>query len=289
MRIRWLAFGCLAACGRLGFDGAPDATMADAPVGSFEPPVPVVPLASPADDDDPTLTADLLEIYFETTRNSAFDIFMSKRPSVDAPWFTPTLATELDSTSGEACPEVSGDGLTIMFSSVRPGGLGGYDLYVSTRPSRASAWGAPVAIPELNSSSNEFCAVVSGSGFELLFHSDRPGGAGARDLYRAVRPEVTARWGTPVRISELDTPGNDESAFLLPGALQLMFGSDVAGNRDIYLTTRAAVGQPFSPPVPVGGLNTSADESDPWLSPDGHLMVFATNRGGNSEIYQASR
>jgi Tol biopolymer transport system component len=132
--------------------------------------------------------------------------------------------------------------------------------------------------------------VVAGSGLEIAFHSERAGGAGKRDLYRATRPDLGSPWGTPVAIAELNTAGNDESAFFLPGDLVFLFGSERAGQRDIYQATRTTVGAPFGTPVPFENIDTTQyEESDPWLSDDGHTLIFATNRTGDSEIFEATR
>jgi hypothetical protein len=38
---------------------------------------------------------------------------------------------------------------------------------------------------------------------------------------------------------------------------------------------------------PLGSLNTDADERDPWLSPDGQRLYFASDRDGVLNIYEA--
>jgi WD40-like Beta Propeller Repeat len=287
MGARWWISVCVAACGRIDFE--PHAPSGDAPAGPFGAPTLVTELSSAFDQDDPTLTGDQLEIVFESTRNDSFDLYAATRMSIDDSWTSPTIVTELDSPDGEACPEISTDGLTIMFSSQRPGGTGGYDLYIARRMTRDSLWSAPTLVPELNSGASDYCAVVASSGLEVGFHSERGGGAGGRDLYRATRMTLANTWDPPVRIGELDTVDDDESLFFLPGDLEIMFGSSRSGNRDIYSVVRPAIGEPFGTPTPVTSLDTPSDESDPWLSPDGHTIVFSSNRSGVSEIWQATR
>jgi Tol biopolymer transport system component len=281
---------CLVACGRVDFDGSPtDVRPADAPTGPFGSPTLLTELSSGFDQDDPTLTGDQLEIFFESTRNGSFDLYTATRNSITDTWSSPTLVTELDSADGEACPEISTDGLTMMFSSARPGGKGGYELYITRRMARGSLWSMPTLVPELNSGASDYGAVVASSNLEVGFHSDRAGGAGGRDLYRATRMTVTSLWEPPVEIGELDTGGDDESLFFLPGDLEIMFGSNRSGNRDIYEAVRPAIGQPFGTPTPITSLDTPSDESDPWLSPDGHTIVFSSNRSGIDEVWQATR
>ena len=57
--------------------------------------------------------------------------------------FLPAVAVaELNTPSRETHPSIHQNGLIMVFSSNRPGGLGGIDLWVSTRPT-ADAWGLP--------------------------------------------------------------------------------------------------------------------------------------------------
>ena len=248
-------------------------------------------LANTLEDDDPTLTPDQLEIYFETTRLGGFKVAVATRAAIDEPWSVPVATPEFASAGTEACPELSADGLTMLFSSDRPGGIGGYDLYIATRSDRASAWSVPALVPELNSTANEYCAVISPSGLELLYHSERAGGPGARDLYRTTRASPADPWQPPQLIAELSTPGNDESPFYVPGSddLVIAFGSERDGVRDIYTARRSAIGAPFDPPVRVAIDTPEFEESDPWMSPDGRTLYFATNRTGNGEIAVTTR
>lgn len=74
----------------------------------------------------------------------------------------------------------------LVFSSDRPGGLGGYDLYYSFKT--GEGWTEPENFgPSVNSEYDEFWPVVSDS-WEfsnqlMIFSSNRPGGLGGFDLY----------------------------------------------------------------------------------------------------------
>ena len=63
------------------------------------------------------------------------DIWVSTRETTADPWSTPvTVGLPVNypgSTSGG--PALSCDGTTLYFSSTRPGGFDGHDLYVTTR------------------------------------------------------------------------------------------------------------------------------------------------------------
>jgi hypothetical protein len=74
----------------------------------------------------------------------------------------------------------------MIFTSNRPGGLGGYDLYYSIF--KNGNWSSPVNLgPEINTSSDEYRPVLGYhpdfTNFFLMFSSNRPGGKGGFDLY----------------------------------------------------------------------------------------------------------
>jgi hypothetical protein len=308
-----------AACGRVGFDAdpvagdaavapdardvvvdaaAPDAKQGDidAAPGPFSDPVLIEEVSDPvAAEDDPTLTADLLEMYFESDRFDGLgDILVSRRNSPAEPWGTPEIVDELsDPTFDEETPEISADGLTIIFASgVRPDSLGGSDLYMATRPDRASAWSAPVHLVELSSTAGEGAAAVDASGLRLVLHSGRNGGGTMLDLFEATRSTPDAPWSEPRRIDELSTAGTDGTPYLVGGGLVLYFASDrpdSLGGLDLYVATRPTLDAPFSEPEPVSVLNTPSDLEDPWLSPDQRYIVFADTRSGMGDIYEARR
>jgi hypothetical protein len=85
----------------------------------------------------PTIREDGLEIFFYSNRAGGFgsnDLWTATRATVDAPWSTPVdLGPTLNSSGSDFHPYLSADGRTIYFASDRPGGLGGADLYTSTR------------------------------------------------------------------------------------------------------------------------------------------------------------
>jgi hypothetical protein len=91
---------------------------------------------------------------------------------------------EINTTSNDHMPFVYGD--LLVFSSDRPGGYGGYDLYYSQRT--GDSWSEPVNFgPKVNSEFDEFRPVVSDSwefsNQVMIFSSNRPGGLGGFDLY----------------------------------------------------------------------------------------------------------
>jgi hypothetical protein len=281
----------LAASGcRYGFDASPDAEVVA--TGAFSPPRLIAELSDPqAQDDDPTLTADRLELYFESNRFDAGDVFVSRRASVDAPWGAPTLVAELSSTSDDETPEVAADGLTIFLASNRPGGVGGFDVYIATRANREAGWSTPVLVSELNTPLTEAAAATTPDLLDAVFHADPAAGANL-DIYEVTRTSIESPWSPRRALAELDTPAVEATPFLMPDGLTIYFISDRpggAGDLDMYVATRPSRDAPFSPPVSVAELNTASAIQDPWLSGDGHHLVFVDDGAGSEDLYEADR
>lgn len=85
----------------------------------------------------------------------------------------------------DKCPYIFGN--TLVFTSNRPGGSGGYDLYYSKF--EEGAWGVPVNFgPEINSPADEYRVILLDPYVDIerdmmIFSSNRTGGLGGFDLY----------------------------------------------------------------------------------------------------------
>ncbi|PYO61651.1 MAG: hypothetical protein DMD28_08385 [Gemmatimonadetes bacterium] len=99
-----------------------------------------------------------------------------------------TLVTELSHpTATDQGSTLRTDGREIFFFSTRPGGLGGNDLWTSTRRSLHDPWSTPVNLGPLNSAAADQQPGLSSDGRTLLFASSRSGGFGGTDIYMSTR------------------------------------------------------------------------------------------------------
>jgi hypothetical protein len=100
------------------------------------------------------------------------DIYASRmRP--DGSFAPATLVAELNTEFHDFMPNVRKDGLEIVLNSNRPGGLGGQDVYTSSRATTAEAWSTPVNVgTNVNTAGNETRASLSWDGTRLHFGRD---------------------------------------------------------------------------------------------------------------------
>ena len=92
---------------------------------------------SVANDGQPNVQRDGLEIFFFSNRSGTLggnDIYVATRAKAHDAWSAPlNLGPNVNSAANETRPSLSWDGLTLYFGSNRPGGEGSSDIYVTTR------------------------------------------------------------------------------------------------------------------------------------------------------------
>ncbi len=237
----------LVGCGRLAFEpqaGREDPCLTSPPVAGIVDFATITPLEADdpiAYDDDPTVTADGLELVFASDRagSSAEDLWVSRRRDLAAPWEPPERIVELASAFSDGTPALACDGLTIWFSSNRPNPVTiGSDLWVSWRPDRTSRWGEPVHLAALASDNAEFSATVRADELEILF-SSRPPGGGIASVMVSTRASRDADWDPP---SLLDvSPFSEEGdPAMTPDGRIVYLGSDDGGDYDVFAIDRAS-------------------------------------------------
>lgn len=239
-------------------------------------------------DQQPVISKDGLSLYFHSNRPGGFggaDIYVSQRPSVDAPWGTPqNLGPTVNTPFTEAAPALSPDGHRLYFHSNRPGGFGGADIYVSRRHNKRDDFGWQPA-ENLGSGVNTASQEQQASVFEddstgiitLFFNSNRPGGLGGDDIY-ASELQSDETFGTAALVVELSSAANDSGPAVRRDGLEIYFASDrpgTLGYDDLWVSTRPSTADPWSTPVNLGpGINSPFIDGGPALSFDGTALYF---------------
>lgn len=107
------------------------------------------------------------------------EIFVAKRE--DNKWKKPRKLFEADDNFSSCHPTISNDGQRLYFSSSRPGGFGGMDIYVVKRV--GNKWGIPTNLgPTVNTAGNELFPFISEQD-KLFFASDGHIGLGGLDIF----------------------------------------------------------------------------------------------------------
>ncbi len=159
-------------------------------------------------------------------------------------WSEPAnLGPTVNSATNEWSPSLTADGLTLLFSSERPGGQGNVDIWMCTRTSKTSSFGRAINLgPVVNTSSHDGTPSLCSNSLILLFCSDRPGGEGALDVWACSRQSTNSPFGRPNNLGAPINSSDDDSTAVLSadGSLLLLRSRRPggAGNSDIWMCTR---------------------------------------------------
>lgn len=262
------------------------------PLGPFTNIQPVTELNSAYDDDDPSFTDDLLEVYFNSDRpdGNVANIYRATRTRANEPWGTPELVVEVSSSSSESNCEVSADGLSLWLGRSVAGGP--REIFRYTRPNRQASWSGETLVTELNSIYGDTFGRTTLDGLFMVMSSDRDSMGGNDDIFSAQRSAKNAPWSTPVAIPSLALGRNEGEPWMSNDGLEVwfkVFQSSVTQSDDIYRSVRASTDDDWPPPTPVTELNSAASDTDAFLSPDLRFVMFARSTSSGRDIYQATR
>lgn len=227
-------------------------------------------------------------------------------------WGDPQPVTAIDSASAEGCPIEAPDGLGLYFASNRAGGLGKQDVWRAHRASVQGDWGAPedLAAP-VNTPEFDYCPTPLADA-SLLYVSSQPtvddcypgdeppppptGGPSAGDIFLS-HEDAPNTWSTPVNLGCYPNGPNTPDAEFSPSMVTtsagtfLFFSSNGypdSQGQDIYMSQVLDDGT-VTAGVRVAELSTDADDRMPNVRADGLEVVFSSSRGGNMDIYTATR
>ncbi len=167
----------------------------------------------------------------------------------------------------EADPWFTPDGRRLYFISTRSGSRK-LDIWTVDRDARG-AWSAPVRMPELvNSAGNEWFPRPAPDGW-LYFGSDRPGGLGRTDIWRA-RENAPGMWDVENAGASINTAGDEYEPLPSPDGSRMI----VMADGRLYETRRTPQG--WSPRVRLGPeVNQNGGEIGAAFSPSGRSLLFS--------------
>jgi hypothetical protein len=175
--------------------------------------------------------------------------------------------------------------------------MGGLDIWMASRESNESPWGAAVDLPApINSASDDFCPTPVGK-HGLFFVSRRViegVTCGLGDIYFA-RRDPSGAWSEPNHFSCAPVGPNSALDEQGPSYAQgrLYFSSSSAAVPGDLYVSQANGDSSFGPASPIAELNdAAANDIQPNVRKDGREVVFSSNRAGGfggQDIWSATR
>lgn len=141
----------------------------------------------------PTLSSDELIMYFAADRKGGFggrDIWVALRDKKGQPFNRPmNIGPVVNTVGDEIFPFLRND-TTLFFASNGHGGMGGYDIFVSTIDT-AGNWGTPKNLKHpVNSTSDDFSIIFHPTEERGFFASNRDNPRAIDNLYYFIEPPV---------------------------------------------------------------------------------------------------
>lgn len=158
------------------------------------------------------------------------DLYISKKTGGD--WSKPkNLGKPINSRYWESQPSLSADGNTLYFSSNRPGGLGGRDLWVASYAD--GKWSVPVNLgSNVNSRKDETTPYIHPNGISLYFSGNGYPGMGGYDLFVCTRKDSI--WSKPENLGYPINTYKDEVAIVIsPDGTKAYFAKEEQKNYEI--------------------------------------------------------
>jgi hypothetical protein len=194
------------------------------------------------------------------------------------------------------CVSLPEDASLIAFTSERPGGFGGNDIWICRWD--GERWSEPFNPgPAINSEKHEFDGRFSRDGLTLIFLR------GEIDMWEANSSRIqmsrfeNGRWSQAASLPDHVSPSNtiELAATLSSDRTRLYFSSNREGGYgryDHYYCEFTEMG--WSEPVNLGPeVNTEEDEIDLTLGVDGDLLIFPAHKGdsieGSQDLYVSRR
>lgn len=205
------------------------------------------------------------------------DIFISRKNN--GVWsYAANIGERVNTPYHDSNLGLSADGKTLYILKDEGGG----DIYYCKQLADGN-WGAPVPLPGIiNSSFEEKSITISKDGKTLYFSSNRPGGLGGTDLYKATM-DGKGEWINVKNLGPaINTPFDEEGPFIDYDMVTLYFsskGHKNMGSYDIFKSVYDPKKDKWSDPENLGyPINTPDDDIFYITSSDGKRAYYSSVR-----------
>lgn len=202
-------------------------------------PIPLNTINTAAKETNPSLPPSYLTLVFDSPRGGPSEkgsnLWIARRTSLLSVFDGPSPIEGVNSESEDIEPWLSPTEERLYFASDR---LSGLDIYVATKNGPTS-YDAPKLIDEITGPGGNEAPVLTGDELTMYFASNRPGSKdGSQDVWVATRSSITAKFGTPVALSDLNSNKDDYPTWVSADGCRIVVQSYVSGNSDLYLAER---------------------------------------------------
>jgi hypothetical protein len=218
--------------------------------------------------------------YFE-------DVFQSTK--VNGEWTAPQPILSINTNSHDGAVALSADGQYLFVN--RDNGSDRGDIYMSN--SLNGEWTLPQKLNgDVNSYSWEGSCSLTADGKHLYFSSERSGGYGGKDIYKAtLMPDKS--WGNVVNLGDsINTAFDDDAPFIHPDGTTLFYsskGKGSMGGYDIFQSQFNWKDSTYSSPINLGyPINTPDDDIYYVLSANAEHGYYSSGKStgkGLNDIY----
>jgi outer membrane protein OmpA-like peptidoglycan-associated protein len=211
------------------------------------------------------------------------DFFTSEKCGEE--WSLRRSVNSLNTDGNEGAQCLSADGAWMFFTACgKKGSVGSCDIYFSYKT--LEGWSVPANLgPPVNTPYWESQPSFSSDGRTLYFVSNRRGGKGNKDIWKATligfKPDKTPVFSTVVNMGdEINTSGDEISPFIHHDNYSLYFSSDEwpgMGNMDLFICRRDSIGK-WGMPENLGyPINTLHDEIGLVINAKGTTAYFSSD------------
>lgn len=221
------------------------------------------------------------------------DIYMSHYNDSLKEWSQAKQIDKINTGSNDAAVHLSPDGQKMILYRHDPYNhldQNAGDLY--TTEFKDGNWTEPVAIEAINSDYWESSATMSEDEKVLIFSSNKPGGFGGQDLYLTTKNNL-GQWSTPVNLSKINTPYDEDSPFLHSDGKTLYFSSkgfNGIGGFDVFYTCfdleKGTWSTPVHLPYPISTPNDDLYFSWSLSGRTAYISTLWHGGEGDKDIYR---